>query len=157
MTLEGGRFLGDSGTTVITPAGVVISDHGSGKGGVVGVKAPAAAVDVADLATRSFRGILFKGGGMSQMVHADPDGAGHLHGVGYSETDPNLMSSDAGAGVTLSFDSQPLPGLIRGTLSNQSGTTPIVLVVNDIGGKFMVFGFSAETGNPPDNFLVMEK
>ena len=45
------------------------------------------------------------------------------------------MSSDAGAGVTLSFTSQPLPGLIRGTLSNQSGTTPIVLVANDIGEK----------------------
>jgi hypothetical protein len=139
-----------------TPAGVLIGDDGPGNGGFVGVQQPAADVDLSAASQLEYRGILFKGGGNSELIWSRSNGSGGMRGGGYIDVDNNVEDNDPTHGVTVNFTSQPSPGLVQGTITVNNATTPIVFVINKAGGKYMIFGFSDDSGIP-NNFLLCQK
>ena len=63
-------------------------------------------------------------------------------------------TSDEGSGVTVTFLSQPNPGLLTFSIATSGGTETLVACVNVVGGKTMLFGFGAGNGEPYNVLLV---
>lgn len=143
-------------TGAMTPSGVCALDYGPNAGGVIGVKQPAANIDLADLASRHFRGFLINNG-KTQCVDVTPNGDGTLHGMGYSL--PGGVedgTSDQGAGVTVSFTSQPNPGEVTVTIATSGGSESMAAAINVVGGKYMMFCFGVGQDLKPYNVVLVE-
>ena len=149
---------GPAATGAMTPSGVCVFDLGPGNGGVIGVKQPAANVDLVDLGTRSFRGYMIDQG-KTQCVTVTPNGDGTLHGTGYSNpTGVETGTTDSGQGPTITFNGQPNPGEVQITLTypGGGGSENLVAAINRVGGKYMLFcmAVSAQGGTPYNVVLV---
>lgn len=159
-------FTGDNGlmtdtgnnpaTGAMTPSGVCVLDYGPQMGGVIGVKQAASNVDLADLASRHFRGFLINQG-KTQCVDVIPNGDGTLHGAGYAN--PNGVETgtfDNGSGVTVTFVSQPNPGEATITLATSGGSEQLVAAINRVAGKYMMFCFGVGGDGKPYNVILVE-
>lgn len=163
MTGDNGRMTmpnGPGGATVtaaMTPAGVAVFDFGSGQGGVIGVKQAAANVDLADLASHTYKGLLINQG-KTQCVSATSNGDGTMHGQGYAlGGGVETGTSDNGSGVTITFTGQPAPGEVRISLTTSGGTETLVACINQVGGKYILFGFGEGSDTLPYNFLLVQQ
>ena len=137
--LTGGSSVTD--TTVkggITSSGVAILDLGPGKGGAVGVQQATSPVDINAVAAGNYLG-----------VHVNPtDGAFLVYGTGgtggqiaigrYSNVKTGAQLPNYG---TITFTAQPSPGQLTATVNYTSGgSAPAVFVVNQVNGKYILFG-----------------
>ncbi|HVT11138.1 MAG TPA: hypothetical protein VHE55_02640 [Fimbriimonadaceae bacterium] len=150
---QGGNM---TATGAMSPTGVCVLDYGPNAGGVIGVKQPAANIDFADLASRSYRGFLINQG-KTQCVSVTPNGNGTLHGVGYAN--PNGVETgtyDDGAGVTVNFIGQPNPGECTITLTTSGGTESLVAAINVVDGKYVMFCFGVGQDQVPYNVILVE-
>lgn len=141
----------------VTPSGVIVVDYGPGNGGIIGVQQPASPISLSAVGQMSFHGFLIKQG-QTQEIEATPNGDGTLHGVGYADVETGTLQSD-GSGVTVTFASQPSPGLVQMNLTTSGGAEQIMAAVSVVGGKTMVLGFGAGTGsgNPPYNIMLIQE
>lgn len=145
---------GGLSTGAMTPSGVCVLDYGPSNGGVIGVKQPDQPVDLSVLGSKSFRGYLINQG-KTQCVVCTPNGDGTLHGAGYADpSGAETGTLDGGSGVTISFTSQPNPGEIKLNISVGGGYETVVACVNQVSGKYMLFGFGAGGGTPYNVVLV---
>jgi len=159
LMTEANGPLGVPATGAMTPSGVCAIDYGPGNGGVIGVKQPAANVDLAVLASKHFKGFLINAG-KTQCVDVTSNGDGTLHGAGYLnptgvETgtfDPN------GSGVTITFTGQPNPGEVTVSIVTSGGPELLVAAINQVGGKYMLFCFGVDQGGAgaPYNVVLVE-
>lgn len=162
LTGDAGRMTllnppgGGTATAAMTPSGVCAFDYGPGNGGVIGVKQPAQNVDTAVLASESYRGFLIDQG-KTQCIACSPNGDGTLHGAGYANpSGVETGTSDNGSGVTVSFTSQPNPGEVTIHLTTTGGAESMAAAVNQIAGKYMLFGFGLGQDGKGYNFLLVE-
>lgn len=151
----------------VTPSGVVIGDQGS-DGGIIGMLQPPANIGSAAILQqgREFRGFVFmthppQGQTMTEPIWSHTLGNGLITAGQYTNfvngTEDSCPSGQSCA--ELSLDNEVAPGEFSGTLTdNHAGSHPFTLMINQIDGKYMVFGFSYN--DVPDNpylFLVMEQ
>lgn len=164
LTCSGG-LITDPGAPgeviVLAPTGLFITDSGPGAGGVMGMDAPAANIDLADLVApgREYRAIQYADGSVgaddSRPNWARPDGLGGLTGGDYVDVAANI--EDATTAATLVFTTQPMPGVVNGTLTDSAGTSDIVFMVNRLVGRYFLFGVSVNTATgQPYNFIAIE-
>jgi len=154
MTQTGGN--GSSATGAMTPSGVCVLDYGPGQGGTIGVEQPAANVDLATIGGDSFKGFMIKQG-KTECVSCTPNGDGTLHGNGYAlGTGVETGTLDGGGGVTVSFTSQPNPGLVKVSIVTSGGNEQIVACLNQVGGKYMIFGFGWDGIGTPYNIVLVQ-
>ena len=161
----------------VTPSGVFIGDQGT-NGGVIGMLQPSAKIGNTAIlqAGREFRGFVF-------MTHP-PNGANGLpvdktQAIWSRTKGDNLITAgeytnfangteDSCPGgdscATLSLDNEVAPGEFTGTMiDSHAGSHPFTLMINQINGKYMIFGFSREqAGSDPSAlypylFVVMEQ
>ncbi|MEI8282307.1 MAG: hypothetical protein WCG75_07875 [Armatimonadota bacterium] len=143
-------------TGAMTPSGVCVLDYGPNFGGVIGVKQPAANIDLTDLASRHFKGFLINQG-KTQCVDVTSNGDGTLHGQGYAlPTGVEDGTFDGGGGPTLSFTAQPNPGEVTVRLAFGSGFEDMVAAINVVGGKYMLFCFGVGEDGKPYNVVLVE-
>jgi hypothetical protein len=154
--------LDPSDVSVYAPTGVLISDSGPGMGGVMGMDAPATNVDLSDVLAlgREYRAFSYQDEsltGQDNRPHwARPNGTGGLAGGDYVDIETNV--EDMATSATLLFTSQPLPGVVNGTLTDGAGTSPIVFMINRIAGRYFLFGVSVNTSDGlPYNFIALEQ
>jgi hypothetical protein len=156
----------------VTPSGVLIADQGS-DGGIIGMLQPPANIGGAAILQqgREFRGFVFmthppEGQTMTEPVWAHTLGDSLITAGQYtnfvSGTEDLCPAGDSCA--SLSLDSEVAPGEFSGTLTdNHAGAHAFTLMINEINGKYMVFGFSQEQAGSDPNalypylFLVMEQ
>jgi len=179
----------DSTKFGVTPSGVFIGDQGT-NGGVIGMLQPTAKIGTtAVLQTgREFRGFVFMthppfapdgvtlvdktqaiwsrtttstticGPGVSSCISA-----GEYTGTNFaSGTEDTCPGGDSCATFTL--DTEVAPGEFDGTMiDSHAGSHPFTLMINQINGKYMVFGFSRnqwgdlQSNLSPYIFVVMEQ
>lgn len=145
-------------TGAMTPSGVCVLDYGPARGGVIGVIQPAANVDLTVLSSFSYKGFLINSG-KTQCVSTTPNGDGTMHGVGYAlPSGVETGTTDGGGGVTISFTGQPAPGEVTTTITTSSGTETLVACVNQVNGKYMLFGFGVPSGSggQPYNVVLVQ-
>ena len=148
----------------MTPTGVFMGDNGT-NGGFAG--ASVEAINITDLANKNYRGVRFvynstSGTNETLPVTAYPNGTNKMIGKGY----PNGVEGDPDASnyVGITFEAQDLSsGIIpmyitdygAGPVTN--GTSIYKAVASKVGssGKYMLFGFGVESGEPT-NFLVIQ-
>ena len=140
----------------MTPSGVCALDYGPQKGGVIGVKQPAANINLADLASRHFRGFLINQG-KTQPVDVTSNGDGTLHGKGYAlPTGVEDGTLDGGSGVTVSFTSQPNPGEVTVTIASSGGSESMAAAINVVDGKYMMFCCGVGQDGKAYNVILVE-
>lgn len=155
LTFTNGEFTTGENTGIVTPAGVFLVDDGPGNGGVVGMQAPSANVDITDLASHSYRGILFKGGS-SQLIECTSNGTGGLDAASFTNVETDTIDTNPSDGVTVSFTSQSTPGLVNGQLTGSNGAQNMVFSTSQGGGKYIIYGFAVDTNGNPENFLLIQ-
>jgi len=161
-----GLILTTTGTSIaVSPSGTIMGDYGPNLGGFVGVEAPAANVDIADLTAqgREFRGARFLNN------HPDPNeedttlawlrGAGSsLTGGAYADFEGNV---EAGVAVSIDNFSQSLPGIMNGEITEPSTTNPapFTFIINTAGGKYVVYAIGINTyyTDLPYNVFFLEQ
>ena len=145
------------GTGAMTPSGVCVLDYGPNNGGAIGVLQPAANVNLADLATRHFRGFMINQG-KTQCVTVTPNGDGTLHGAGYQlPSGVETGTLDNGGGPTVSFTGQPNPGEVTINIAYGGGASDnLVAAINRVSGKYMLFCFAVGQGGTPYNVVLVE-
>jgi hypothetical protein len=165
-------------TFAVTPSGVFIGDQGT-DGGVIGMLQPSANIGSAAVLQqgREFRGFVFmthppfESDGKTlqdktQAIWSRTKGDNLITAGEYtnfaSGTEDSCPSGDSCA--TLSLDSEVAPGEFSGTMTDShAGTHPFTLMINQINGKYMIFGFSRnQAGSDPNAlypylFAVMEQ
>ncbi len=155
----------DPTVIVATPSGAFIGDNGPGAGGIVGMRAPASNIDWNDvvLAGREYRGVYFEDGNTDPAqddtgpLWGRPNGSGGLSGGDWSDFEGNVETTTPAPG-TIRFVAQNSPGIVNATLTDGAGTTPMVLMINRINGKYFIYGAQTNTssGNGA-NFLAIEQ
>jgi hypothetical protein len=147
---------GVNATGAMTPTGVCVLDYGPNAGGVIGVIQPAANVNLSEMTSRSFRGYLINQG-KTQCVTVTPNGDGTLHGAGYANpSGVETGTFDNGSGVTVSFTGQPNPGELTTTITTTGSTETLVVAVNLVNGKYMLFGFGVGSDGKGYNVVLVE-
>ena len=147
---------GTTATGAMTPSGVCAIDYGPNAGGVIGVKQPAANIDLVDLASRHFKGYLIDQG-KTQCVDVTSNGDGTLHGKGYSLAGGvETGTFDGGGGPTISFTAQPNPGEVKVRLAFGNGFEDMAAAINVVGGKYMMFCFGVGQDGVPYNVVLVE-
>ncbi len=145
----------------LAPTGAFISDNGPGGGGVMGMTVPPAPIVLADLvaAGREYRAFQYKdasSGSDDSRASWARAGEGRLTAGDYKDIVLNLEDNLSTA--TITFDSQPLPGIVRGTLDDGAGSSDIIFVVNRLGGRYFMFGIAVDTSDTkPYNFVAIEQ
>ena len=140
----------------MTPSGVCVLDYGPNFGGIIGVKQPAANIDLTDLASRHFKGFLINQG-KTQCVDVTSNGDGTLHGHGYAlPAGVEDGTFDGGGGPTLSFTSQPSPGEITVRLAFGNGFEDMAAAINVVSGKYMMFCCGVGQDGKPYNVILVE-
>ncbi len=145
----------------IAASGVFIRDGGPGQGATMGMRRPTSEISLSDLtgAGREFRGFHYKDDSTrpadSMPVWARPDGAGGLWGGEYDDIEADVETSDPPAQIR--FLAQSTPGVLNAELEDSSGRSPIVFMVNRLGGRYFLFGISVDTHDgQPYNFVAIE-
>jgi hypothetical protein len=168
---------GSIGTFAITPSGAFIGDQGS-DGGIVGMLQPSANIGTSTLlqAGRQFRGFIFmvhppyQSNGVTpqdktQAIWGTTTTSSNLcYTVGppcisvgeYTDNfanggvEDNCPNGDSCGALTFTAEQNPgeFPAVMNGTHTNNQAFT---LIVNQINGKFMVFGISENTYGTPIN------
>ncbi len=149
--------------TSFTPSGVFFVD--TANNGVVGFALSDSNIDLTDLVAngRTLKGFYFNslyGYGTWSVPETDP-----MYAVADGSKFTPVIFTDIEQGETMTMTgtyfqptTQPMPGLIRGTLHDADGDHDAVMAVRKINGKFFVFGIS---DNWPSmhghNFLMLEK
>jgi hypothetical protein len=165
-------------TFAVTPSGVFIGDQGT-DGGIIGMLQPSA--DIGSTAVlqqgREFRGFVFmthppfESDGVTlqdktQAIWSRTKGDSLISAGEYtsfaSGTEDSCPGGDSCA--TLSLDSEVASGEFSGTMTDShAGSHPFTLMINQINGKYMIFGFSRnQAGTDPNAlypylFAVMEQ
>lgn len=168
-TLEAGYSfvsgrLSKAGSTLkifMTPSGAYLGDSGPDKGGFAGVKNET--VDLADVVSKNYRGVIFSYDSSNGHGHTEPVGSGPhpsisgaMRGWGYTSVDTNTI--DTSSYVTLNFGTQDGSGIISGTLAGSSGPTKnLKLVVARVNGKYICAGIDAAADTNPENFIVVQQ
>ncbi len=156
-----------------TPSGMLVGDQGT-NGGVIGMLQPQADIGSAAILQqgREFRGYVF-------MTHPPmgPDGVTPVdktEAVWAHTLGDNLITAgrytDFTNGVedvcpggdscaTFSLGTEVAPGEFAGTMTDShAGSHPFTLMINQISGKYMIFGFSYnDAPSRPLLFMVMEQ
>jgi len=161
----------------LTPSGVFIGDQGT-DGGVVGMLQPAAKIGSTAILQqgREFRGFVFMTHppngpnnlpvDKTQAIWSRTLGDNLITAAEYTTFDTGVEDTCPGGDscATLSLDSEVAPGEFAGTMiDSHAGSHPFSLMINQINGKYMIFGFSREqagldpTALFPYIFLVMEQ
>lgn len=142
-------------SVVFTPSGTFIVDDPDataccGQSGVVGVAAPASNVDLNAVAAANYRGFLYyypSGAPAVNPFALAPGPSGTLLASGYTDF-ANNQTTPLG---TITFNSQPSPGIVRSTLvevpAAGGNTLHPVSVVLQINGKFILWGISDHPGD----------
>lgn len=154
---------GSTTTIGIAPSGTFVGDNGPNDGGFIGVVAPSANVAFADITASGleYRGVLFKNNNANdddtEPVWVRRSSSGVLTGGNYSDFEGNVENTSEG--VTLTFDSQPSPGVLLATLADPGGPSDFVFVVNQVDGSFVLYGISQDVGNnmQPYNVLLVSQ
>lgn len=163
-TCSNGVMTDSAGDTTIgiAPSGTFVGDNGPNAGGFIGVVAPSADISFADITASGleFRGVLFKNndsGNDTEPVWVRRSSSGVLTGGNYSDFEGNVENTDA---VTITFDSQPSPGILHATLVD-SNTSSFVFVVNQVDGKYVLYGISQDAATSgstqPYNVLLVSQ
>ena len=78
-----------------------------------------------------------------------------LHGQGYENpSGVETGTLDGGSGVTVTFTSQPNSGEVKVNIATSGGNESLVACVNQVNGKYMLFGFGVGPGTPYNIVLV---
>jgi len=147
-------------TAGISPTGVCAFDYGPGNGGVIGVAQPAADLDLADLASKSYNGFLVETGHTQAVTCAPNPANGRLMGHGYaSGAAIETNTFDDGGGLYFNFVSQPQHGLIRVHLEFvNGGGEDLVMAASQIGGKYVLYAFGWNASQSSAyNVVLVEK
>lgn len=164
LTCSSGRVTNPLSPSVatMTPNGGFLVDNGSGNGGNFGMQAPTSNVSISDVlaAGREYRGILYKdintASESTELIWARPSGSSSIDGGEYIDVEAG--TEDTVNAATITFNSQPSPGIIRASKVDGSGTTDILFVVNRISSKYMMFGISIDPGtSAPQVFIAIER
>lgn len=149
---EDGRMIIDGGDDVAawTPSGVLIVDNGPNEGGVIGVRQESTNIDLTDFLSKQFRGFVVMNG-QTRGCWARPNGPGALLG-GMFEDDAGIESgsdsSDPEDFADITFESQPVAGILRATLHTNGDDHNIIFAVSRVNGKYVCFGLLAgDRGN----------
>jgi hypothetical protein len=143
-------------TGAMTPSGVCAIDYGPNLGGVIGVKQPVSNINLVDLASRHFKGFLINQG-KTQCVDVTTNGDGTLHGQGYAlPSGVEDGTTDGGNGPSISFVSQPNPGVVTVRLAFSGGFEDMAAAINVVGGKYMMFCFGVGQDGVPYNVILAE-
>jgi len=144
----------------MTPSGVYLGDEGDNAGGFAGVKFES--IDIADLVTKHYRGVIAlydatSGDGGVMAIGAEPYPAvsNALRGFSYDDVDRNIRNTDT---ATLEFGAQDGSGVISATLTSSDGPASFRMVGARVNGKYMAFGISLDPStNQPMSILVVEQ
>jgi hypothetical protein len=143
----------------MTPSGCYMGDSGPGNGGFVG--AAYQSVDIADLVSKNYRGVLFQydpgtGNGETQAVGAEPHPSlsNALSGFSFDDVETGARASD---GPTLAFGPQDSSGVLTGTMNNSGIITTFRMVIAQVNSKYIVFGVATNDSGNPENFIVVEQ
>lgn len=147
----------------VTPSGVFIGDQGT-NGGVVGMMQPSAKIGTTAIlqAGREFRGFVFMthppdGVDKTLPIWSRTKGDGFITAGSYTNfvngTEDTCPTGDSCA--TLSLTNEIAPGLFTGTMTDIHTSTAhaFTLAINQINGKYVVFGFSQEQAGSDPNAL----
>lgn len=167
-TCSNGSFT-NSGSTFafgITPSGIFIGDEGTNAGGMIGVNAPAANVNLADVMSKTYRGFQFSTDTTTVANVTEPIGGepatgadtGKMLGFSYGgdgnvETDTRCSTCDG----IIDLTTQSSPGLVTGTITSGGGTNNATFVISQVSGKYVMFGVTTTGSGAPYNFLVIEQ
>ena len=167
----------DGTTFGVTPSGVFIGDQGT-NGGLIGMLQPAAKIGSAGIlqSGREFRGFVFmthppfESDGITlqdetQGIWSRTKGDGLITAGEYTNFANGTEDSDPGGDsmATLSLDNEVAPGEFAGTMTDShAGKHAFTLMINQINGKYMIFGFSQNQWGSGSNmspylFVVMEQ
>jgi hypothetical protein len=125
--------------------------------GFFGMAVPTSSITLSSVVMtgREFRGVIFRNNAVSnytQLAWATGNGT-TLDAGTYSNVDTNTTTG----GVTVTFTSQPSNGEILGTIGDGS-THNTTFLINQIGGKYLIFGISTDGSNTsPYNLMLIEK
>jgi hypothetical protein len=157
FTCSNGTWQGTDSTGAWSPGGVFFIDNGLNNGGSIGVAAPSANIDLSDMTSRTFRGFLISPA-KTEPVAAIPSGtSGTMLGHGY-DTDDELTTDTpdvANASVTITFTSQPSPGLVAATIQPNNGNPEsIVCAVNITNGKYTLYSIGGSSSQVYNLYLI---
>lgn len=154
--------------SILTPSGCFVSDMGT-DGGMFGTIAPSSNIDISTALSKEYRGFTVLYEGTDNTTIEPSYGAlktgstDILRGGLYSNSDveANALDESRYADVSFASASQNTPGIFTGiTASNYSDSYSAShkMVINQIGGKYVIFGFSNQTTNIQHwfNFLMVE-
>ncbi len=165
FTCAEGRISKDGDPMIVglTPSGFLIGDNGPNAGGFIGMEAPATNVDLsaAALAGKEFRGVLFRNGSTGDdtaLIWGRPNAAGALDGGTYFDIEAGTENQE----VTVTFGTQSSPGVVSAVLDPLLAglaSEDFTVMVNEINGKYFVFGISTVEGisTQPYNLVLIEQ
>jgi len=155
---------GTSAVIGVTPSGAMVGDFGPGAGGAFGIVQPAANVDIATVASQNYRGMLFKrigGVDTTEPVGAEPGSgadAGRLMAFCFTDVETGARCTASSNGIAhLDSAAQPTPGLLRLQFTDPLGTHETVVMVNQIAGRYVLYGISVNGTNEPYNFILIQQ
>ena len=94
----------------------------------------------------------------TEPIWARRSGSGVMSGGSYSDFEGNTESSE---GVTVTFDSQPSPGVWQATLTEVGGSSSdFVFVVNQVDSSYVLYGVAQDAGGgstQPYNVLLVSQ
>jgi hypothetical protein len=158
---NGQMTLGSGGTGAVTPSRAFMFDAGAGAGGGIGLVAPPASLNTAAMATRSYRGVLSKtrgGTDITEPVGADPAGGGMVAGYCFTDLATGARCADPGVTIDFAGAAQPSPGILRFELTDVDGRHDFVAAAAHLGGRYMLFAVSTNSSpTEPYNVLLVER
>lgn len=181
-----GAFMGDNTAYYGTPPNTTDCASQLSVGGFLGMKAPSGPVDAGSSNTgslfgsnRTFRGVLFRQKSQSgdapftEEIYATiTQGVTTLAGGNYTDVSNNIVQNPLPVAISLGkqasdpsssyYDNtNPYYGVFpEATILLSPDSFPAVFMVNQIGGKYFLFGFSNTNqggGDYPSNLLLMEQ
>lgn len=141
-----------SGQLSFDPQGVIVgASNGAGsssseQSGEIGFTVQSGStLDLTAITSATYDGFLgnFQVTGSSttksaEAINVAPGGSNTLLGCSYSNFEAGTINTSDCA--TISFGTQPFPGIILGTVTSAGQPVPAVFSVGQVGGKYIVFG-----------------
>ena len=167
--LGSGEIQGtNSGTTItfqVSPSGTFMGDITAtalqNVAGFIGMKAPTSNIDTTTFYSqnRTFRGFVFRTVSGSGTPYTEPVGgtvtAGATTISGFTMNPVTGALSSGGNTISLGA-AQQTPGVFSGaTITTGSGVHPATFVINQVNGKYFVYGFGYD--GLPFNFMLIEQ
>ncbi len=127
--------------------------------GFIGMKAPTSNVDKAALLAqnRTFRGFVFRTSTSQSDPFTEPVGGQITSGAIHGFTMDPITGASASGGNTIDLGATQLsPGVFNAaTITTSGGAHAATFVVNQVNGKYFMFGFGLD--GDPFNFMLMEQ